>query len=144
MVGENQSNSLNPESSRKFLIFLIKTPRPSRMFVNRCMVFYSADITFPLKTLLNVLRQMANVQLPDHCSLWRKLILIFEAMTMLCEMHRKKVEKLLTICNLPTEFLLGKNPVFLEVVPVFRTALHLTLIILVKIWLLGMADKILQ
>ena len=33
-------------------------------------------------------------------------------MTMLCEMHRKKVEKLLTICNLPTEFLLGKNPVF--------------------------------
>ena len=31
---------------------------------------------------------------------------------MLCEMHRKKVEKLLTICNLPTEFLLGKNPVF--------------------------------
>lgn len=58
MVGENQSNSLNPESSKKFLIFLIKTPRPSRMFLNRCMVFYSADITFPLKTLLNALRQM--------------------------------------------------------------------------------------
>ena len=26
VVGENQSNSLNPESSKKFLIFLIKTP----------------------------------------------------------------------------------------------------------------------
>ena len=63
-------------------------------------------------------------------------------MTMLCEMHRKKVEKLVTICNLPTEFPVGKNPVFLEVVPVFRTVLHLTLIILVQIWLLGMADKI--